>query len=613
MPFREDLLNPIPGANPSGISLRYDPVTDKIKEARREDVEAPQGAWKSALKVADYGQVIQLASEAIAKRGKDLQVAVWLVDAHVRREGFSALAPGFRFLHGLLEGFWDTLYPEIEDGDAEVRAATLEWLGSKLPDPLRTLPITSNKLSWNAYKDSRTVGYESEAGTEEKQTLRQQLIEEGKPAAEDFDQAIDETPKEFYERLHAAFDDSLAALGSLIELCDARFGDVSPSFVKTRAAIEEIDHLVQTFITKKGGATEAAATPEETPVEEAAPAAATELAAAAAPARATGGGIEPSSPEDAARRLAAIARYLRQQDQYHIGPYLILRGLRWGEIRYNGPEIDASMLEPPSAELRKQLKQAATEGDWDKVLETAETAMEQPCGRGWLDAQRYAVKALENKGDWFRFVAGAVRTELRGLLTDLPGLLEMTLADDTPAANPETQAWIRREILPQAEARGMEETPAAEAAEEAPAEESATISADTEPPPMDEESAIPVPDVFDTALEAARQGRVPEAIQMLTTALDHERSGRGRFKRRMQLAHLFMASGHEKIAYPILEGLSEEMERRGLEGWEPGDVLAYPLVLLWKCLSATKGSDEKKQAVYARICRIYPEGALNCT
>src|ERR1700722_17808151 len=99
MPFRDDLLNPIPGANPSGINLRYDPVADKIKEARREDFEAPQGAWKSALKVADYAQAIKLAGDAIATKGKDLQVSVWLVDAHTRREGFGALPPGFGFLH----------------------------------------------------------------------------------------------------------------------------------------------------------------------------------------------------------------------------------------------------------------------------------------------------------------------------------------------------------------------------------------------------------------------------------------------------------------------------------------------------------------------------------
>ena len=41
MPFPEDLLNPIDGPNPSGVNLRYDPVYDKIKEARREEDHPP--------------------------------------------------------------------------------------------------------------------------------------------------------------------------------------------------------------------------------------------------------------------------------------------------------------------------------------------------------------------------------------------------------------------------------------------------------------------------------------------------------------------------------------------------------------------------------------------
>src|SRR5215813_7102197 len=118
MPFRDDLLSPIPGDNPSGVNLRYDPVTDKIKEARREDLDVPQGEWKTALKSADHNLAIRLASDALAKKGKDLQLAVWLVDSHVRKEGFALLEPSFQFLHDFLEQFWQTLYPEIdEDGD----------------------------------------------------------------------------------------------------------------------------------------------------------------------------------------------------------------------------------------------------------------------------------------------------------------------------------------------------------------------------------------------------------------------------------------------------------------------------------------------------------------
>ena len=54
MPVREDLLQPIPGPHPGGASLRYDPVYDKLKEARREDDDIPQGEWARQRKVADW-------------------------------------------------------------------------------------------------------------------------------------------------------------------------------------------------------------------------------------------------------------------------------------------------------------------------------------------------------------------------------------------------------------------------------------------------------------------------------------------------------------------------------------------------------------------------------
>ncbi|MBL0899092.1 MAG: type VI secretion system ImpA family N-terminal domain-containing protein, partial [Reyranella sp.] len=38
-------MNPIPGERPGGEDLRYDPVYDKIKEARREEDDREQGAW----------------------------------------------------------------------------------------------------------------------------------------------------------------------------------------------------------------------------------------------------------------------------------------------------------------------------------------------------------------------------------------------------------------------------------------------------------------------------------------------------------------------------------------------------------------------------------------
>src|SRR3954468_24124834 len=112
MPPREDSLVPISGNNPSEQNLRYAPVYDKIKEARRKEDHIAQGDWQRPLKEADYRLVIKLSVEALTRSSKDLQIAAWLTEALVYQEGFGGLITGFELLRGLLENFWDSVYPE---------------------------------------------------------------------------------------------------------------------------------------------------------------------------------------------------------------------------------------------------------------------------------------------------------------------------------------------------------------------------------------------------------------------------------------------------------------------------------------------------------------------
>ena len=120
------------------------------------------------------------------------------------------------------------------------------------------------------------------------------------------------------------------------------------------------------------------------------------------------------------------------------------------------------------------------------------------------------------------------------------------------------------------------------------------------------------PDTYELAMEACASGRPQEGIEMLMRELGQERSGRGRFHRKVQLAQLCMASGHEDIALPILEELAAEIERRKLEDWEAPDMVAHPLALLYRCLEqAATATPEEKQRLYAWICRLDPLQALN--
>jgi type VI secretion system protein ImpA len=649
MPLRDDLLTPVPGDNPSGANLRYDPVTDKIKEARREEIDAPQGEWKTAVKTADYAQVIKLAGEVIAKRSKDLQIAVWLVDAHVRREGFPLLGPSFQFLRGLLDQFWETLYPELDDEDLEIRSGPLEWLGTKLDQPLRMLPITSTGFNLIQYKESRLIGYEQDAGTPEKQRVRQQAIADNKPTAEEFDAAVDSTPRAFYENAQNALAEGLAALEELNSFCDDKFGDVAPSFVRTRSAIEEISQQARIFLNKKGGPTPVVTATVTVPVSEPIPvaqAAATAAAAAAAvaavpaftppapssppaPAPVASFHAEPTDVADAVRRIAGVCRYLREKTNLDAVAFLVIRAFRWGELRAKAPNIEPLMLEAPPSETRAEIKRLFLESQWDAVLDATERAMEFACGRAWFDLQRYTVQALERKGPWFAGVAAAIKSELRALLQDLPELLNQTLTDDTPVANPETRQWIADEVMagavmaappppaPSPVIPEPEPEPPRAAEPVAPALNENSKPVEIEP----DEIAAASPDIFDEALDAARDGRRTEALDKISKQLSMERSGRARFRRRAQLAHLLMLGGNDRIALPILEQLTAEIEQRHLEDWERGDALAYPIELLIRCLDSngasnghSSGSDSsERQRLYARLCLLDPVRALNWT
>src|SRR5271170_7457674 len=135
MTLPDDLLNPIEGPNPSGASLRYDPIYDKIKEARREEDQPPAGMTEQDRKLADNPLVIKLTTDALAKKSKDLQLAAWLTEALLKQRGFAGLKDGLLVCSGLLEKFWDTLYPEPEDGDPQPRSAPMGFVGTKLEIP----------------------------------------------------------------------------------------------------------------------------------------------------------------------------------------------------------------------------------------------------------------------------------------------------------------------------------------------------------------------------------------------------------------------------------------------------------------------------------------------
>lgn len=591
MPALHDtLLEPIPGESPGGVALRYDPVYDRIKEARREG----EDAWGGEPKKADWPLVVKLATEALGKRSKDLQIGAWLTEALVRRNGFGGLADGLEVLAGMLDRYWDTLHPEIEDGDLELRAAPLQWVGLKLDLAVKMVPVNASGHDLLQYDAARMVPTEADAAADErKRAAREEAAAEGKLMPEDFERAFASTPVDHYRRLHGDVRRAIAATADLDETSRRLFGDdEAPSYSTLQGALEQAEMSVRQLLLRKD--------PHafDAPAEQSAAGAGVEIPAganvptSASLASAGSGGAraiaEPGSRDDAAALVERAARYLRRTEPLNPASYLMLRGFRWGELRATGSEPDPRLLEAPTTQVRTRLKGLLLDQQWRELIEAGETVMASPQGRGWLDLQRYVLTACDALAGEYDVVAGAIRGELRALLADLPGLLEMTLMDDTPTANAETRAWLRDRVL------GVDEAVPVHASENGDARPRRTGGGDAR------------------ALAAAevKAGRPERAIELLMRDLAQEKSKRGRFLAQTQLASTMVEAGHDAVAIPILEELLAHIESHRLEEWEAGEIVAQPMAIMYRVLGRTGGDESMRQSLYLRICRLDPLQAI---
>jgi type VI secretion system protein ImpA len=606
MPLREDILVPIPGENPSGADLRYDTkllVIDKLKEFRRQDDELEQGAWQSERKTANWIPAIKLAQDTLATSSKNLQVAAYLTEALLQTEKFAGLRQGLDLVYKLLTDFWDTVYPVIDPEDPETRedrATPLAWINTQLEFPLRSTPINNAGHSTINYKDSRVVGYEDQPKTDKDRKTRSTMIENGKLAPEIFDKAFNETPKAFYAQAEKDLDASLELVGKLDTLCDEKLEDDSPGFGKIKQALTDVRHVVHQLLEKKR---EKEPDPvEAAPVEEAA--ATSEGAAEAnedgAPSLASSVGIplmgEPADRRQAVGGILAAAAFLRKREPLSPAPYLLLRALRWGELRSAPSLVDSPLLEAPPTELRQQIKRLALAKRWADLLDQGEQAMAHPGSRAWLDLQRLSVAACHALGKEYEAIATAIQSELRALLNDLPELLDATLLDDTPAANQETKAWLQ----------SLNATPEPSAAED--------IEAATEVPAHRNGAPkwlAPSVDAYVLAQDALASGKEKEAFAIMRAEVSRQRSGRRRFRRMMQTVELAVKAGKDGIAQPLLEDIAAAIENHKLDAWEDPELIAGDLIKLMLHSKKIQASSSDKQKLFDRICRLDPVQALS--
>ena len=123
--LQRDVLGsaPIPGASPSGTSVKYDPDFDRLV-AEIGKLESVEG--RATLRWQD---VVQLAETILATKSKDLLVAAYLALGLQQREGYAGLAAGLKILADLAGTYWETCFPEL--ARLRGRQAALQWIADR--------------------------------------------------------------------------------------------------------------------------------------------------------------------------------------------------------------------------------------------------------------------------------------------------------------------------------------------------------------------------------------------------------------------------------------------------------------------------------------------------
>jgi type VI secretion system protein ImpA len=328
------ILSPISEESPSGADLKYTGIYDEIREARRADEALEQGAWQTELKVADFQKALNVAVDALTTKTKDIQIAAWLCEALVKTHGFIGFRDGLKILVGLQERFWETMFPEIDEGDMESRANAIGWVDAQVSQAIKTAPFTGAAgYSYNDWQDSQKFDFpdnvDSVTGDEGQRLkkLKEQAETERRVTSDLWRKEIAQTRRASMESVNNAIVECWDTIKQLDAVIEAKYDrNQAPGLAVLKKSLEDVHAQVNQILNLKR-----AEEPDEI-LEEAGEMEGDGAGPAGGSRQAEGGSGELRSRRDALKRLAEIADFFKRTEPHSPVSYLVQKAVKWGDM-----------------------------------------------------------------------------------------------------------------------------------------------------------------------------------------------------------------------------------------------------------------------------------------
>jgi len=333
----DGLLKPISDGNPCGEDLRSDPALQSVYYAVKEARQSARNEERTnvleddaSTSSSEWSKVAEAAPEILAKQSKDLEILAWYTEALVRAHGFAGLRDAFLLTKGVVQQFWDDLYPRPDEDGLSTRVAPLTGLNGDDADGTLLVPINKVYLS-----DGKDIGpfaswhYRQACELDQMQDAdkKAQRAAGGAATLELLQSAGTGTALEFFLNTRSELDQCIQAFSELCQSFEDKCGvDAPPSSNIRNALLGCSDAL--SFIS--GGRDVPAG---EVAIDDVAgdPGDASDSVSRSTSGTASAVG-EIHSREDAFRALLRVAAYFRNAEPHSPLSYVLEQSVRWGRM-----------------------------------------------------------------------------------------------------------------------------------------------------------------------------------------------------------------------------------------------------------------------------------------
>ena len=142
-------LEPRDANPPSGENLEYEAIFTDLELAAQPGEERQMGTEVVAAEEQDWTDVRTKALE-VMEQSHEIRAAVFLAEAVLHSSGLPDFASSLGYIRSLLEDYWDSCHPELDedDGDATMRINAVQGLASsdRVIRALRRCPLTDSRM-----------------------------------------------------------------------------------------------------------------------------------------------------------------------------------------------------------------------------------------------------------------------------------------------------------------------------------------------------------------------------------------------------------------------------------------------------------------------------------